>query len=600
MQIFGCAGLLRIAAPLLLGHTIALLCLGQTPPAVWTQHNDNARTGANLAERVLRPDNVKPSTFGKLFTYQLDDETYSQPLYIPGIVAATDGQSHNVVFVTTVNNSVYAWDADTSKANGGRPLWCVSLTPGGACGTHQPLTAAIRPPQADDLGALGACRGDDPNPIKNYHDFAGNMGIVGTPVIDQDRGALFVVARTIENGQYRQRLYALDIHSGRNLHDPRLIEFTESSFSALYNNQRAALALVNGIIYIAWSSHCDFGPYHGWIAGYRASDLRQVASWNDTPANGAQGGIWQGGQGLAADSPGDGSPPHLYFSTGNGTSDGAQNFAESAVNLATSADGTIRSVASFFTPMNAGTLNFQDLDLGSSGLTLLPGSSLLAGGGKQGMVYLMDRANMGGFQTMFDNVLQRFQATFPQHGCTTGHIHGGPVFFNDGGHQYMYLWGENDSMRVFELLPASPGMPAHFNSSPVAQSSMRVPEAQCGMPGGFLSISANGKDDGIVWALAPYDGDANQHVVSGILYSFRASSFGKGHAKLCPLWTSHKNRTRDDVGLYAKFTYPTIANGRVYVASWGASPKDPANPDTNSGRLLVYGLLNPNGKGRTK
>lgn len=586
-----CWNISRIAGCLvLIGHAIAPSCGGQSLVTVWTQHNNNARTGANLAEKFLTPQNVRSSTFGKLFAYELDDETYSQPLYIPSLKMETDRQQHNVVFITTVNNSVYAWDADTPAANGGRPLWCASLTPGGACGRHPAPTATIRPPQADDLGLLGACRGMNTPPIANYHDFAGNMGTVGTPVIDVDHGALFVVARTIESGEYIQRLYALDIHSGKNLRNPVLIELNGSTFSPLYNNQRAALALVHGVIYIGWSSHCDFGPYHGWIFGYRASDLTQVASWSDTPSNGAQGGIWQAGQGIAAESPSDGSPPHLYFLSGNGTSDGLQNLSESAINLATKNDGSIRTIASFFTPQNAATLNYNDLDLGSSGLLILPGSSLLVGGGKQGMLYLMDPAKLGGYQMATDNVLQEFQATFPQHGCT-GHIHGGPVYFSDGSHRYVYLWGENDHLRVFEFLSASGTVGPHFNSSPVAQSKVKVPEEQCGMPGAFLSISANDKADAIVWALAPFGGDANQHVVTGMLYAFRASSFAKGPAKLDPLWTSRDKLARDDVGLYAKFTYPTIANGRVYVASWGPAPSGQTLPDVNRGSLLVYGLL---------
>lgn len=583
---------LLIACVLFLGNPLVKMTFGQVP-TVWTQHNDNARTGATLNEKVLTPSNVQPSTFGKLFTYDLDDETYSQPLYVPGLVMGVDGKDHNVVFVTTVNNSVYAWDADSPTANGGKPLWCVSLTPGGTCGTHQPATAVIRPPQADDLGRLGACRGQDTDPVLNYHDFAGNMGIVGTPVIDIQSGALFVVARTIESGEYTQRLFALDIHSGKSLHAPALIQLKGSSFSPLYNNQRAALALVGGVVYIAWSSHCDFGPYHGWILGYRSTDLTQVTNWTDTPNNGAQAGIWQAGQGLAADSPANGSPSHLYFLTGNGTSDGVKNFGESAISLTTNAGGAIQGVGSFFIPHNAGDLNYGDLDLGSSGIVILPGSSLLVGGGKQGMLYLMDPHNMGGIHPMTDNVLQEFQATFPPSNCT-GHLHGSPVYFNDGTHQYVYLWGENDYLRIFEFLPASAGNRAHFNSSAVAQSKMRVPETQCGMPGAFLSVSANGTNNSIVWALAPYGGDANQHVVAGILYAFRGSSFGSATATLSPIWTSHNNQAQDDVGLYAKFTYPTIANGRVYVASWGPTPSNPLQPDLNRGALVVYGLLPKN------
>src|SRR5579863_6413431 len=208
--------------------------------AVWTQRNDNSRTGSNSAETVLTPSTVNPTRFGKLFTYVLDDQAYSQPLYIPGLTMAADGKKHNVVFMTTVNNSVYAFDADTSKANGGLPLWKRSLTPPGA-----------RPPNAVDLSRLGAC-GSKLNDFK-YHDFAGNMGIVGTPVIDAASNTLYVVARTVETKRWVQRLYALDISTGApKLGGPVVISarYHEASFDPVLNNQRPALALVNGVVYV--------------------------------------------------------------------------------------------------------------------------------------------------------------------------------------------------------------------------------------------------------------------------------------------------------------------------------------------------------------
>lgn len=573
---------------------------------VWTQHNDNGRTGNNNTEKSLNPSDVNKAQFGKLFSYALDDQTYSQPLYVPNLVMSVDGMAHNVVFVATVNNSVYAWDADSNAANGGKPLWDKNLTPSGA-----------RPPNIQDMDSIGACGG-------NYHDFAGNFGIVGTPVIDTGKNAIYLVARTVENGVFVQRLHALDIRSGNEIlggpikisgtYDGIVFDGSSSSPSATQlQNQRAALALVNGVVYIAWSSHCDNGDYHGWVMAYQASGqpatLTQVASWNDSPADdngGNQAGIWQGGQGATADSQG-----NLYFLTGNGAFDGANNFAESAIQLTVSSTGALR-VGQYFAPYN----NYMagDLDLGSAGAVLIPGTSLLVGGGKQGMLYVMDTTAMGGF-TMGgpDNVVQEFQATFIQNGGSTLHIHGGPVFFNGGSSaQYVYVWGENDHLRAYQYSNPLNSFPAHgsgpppggplFNSTAVAQSSMLVPQIGSGMPGGFLSISSNGTASGIVWALTPHACDANQHVEPGALFAFDATNFsGSGTTRtLTELWDSTQNLSRDDVGYFAKFTYPTVANGKVYVSSWGSVPaaienqcaesSQPAAP-LNHGQLLVYGLL---------
>lgn len=566
--------------------------------AVLTQHNDNSRTGANTQEAALAPSNVNASQFGKLFSYTLDDQTYSQPLYVPHLAMPLDDQMHNVVFVTTVNNSVYAWDADSNLANGGRPLWQRNLTPGGA-----------RPPNIQDMSSMGACGG-------NYHDFAGNIGIVGTPVIDAGNSVMYLVARTVEAGAFVQRLHALDIHSGNEiLGGPVVIygfydgvAFTPSGSPSpeQLQNQRSALTLVNGVLYIAWSSHCDYGKFHGWVMGYDASNLRQITAWNDSPT-GYMAGIWQGGQGATVDEAG-----NLYFLTGNGAWDGTNNFGESALQLTLNSSGTL-SVGKFFTPWNYLQLNYGDSDLGSAGVVLIPGTRLLAGGGKQGMLYVMDTTVMGGITTGApDNVVQEFQATFIQNGGRTLHIHGGPVFFTAPSAQYLYLWGENDHLRAYQYFnpagayPAGGGGPAPagplFNSTAAAQSTTLVPQVGSGMPGGFLSTSSNGTTNGIVWALTPHACDANQHVEPGALFAFDAANFtGSGATRtLVELWDSTQNLARDDVGYFAKFTYPTVANGRVYVSSWGSVPaaneskcaetSSPAAP-SNQGQLIVYGLL---------
>ena len=516
------------------------------PPAVWTEHNDNGRTGQNLVESILTPSNVNQTQFGKIFSYNIDDQSYGQPLYMPNLTMSVDNTSHNVVFVTTVNDSVYAFDADSGAANGGKPLWKVSLEPAGA-----------RPPNVSDADSEGACGGA-------YTDFTGQYGIVGTPVIDTTTDTLYVVARTVEAGAFIQRLHALSLTSGtEKFGGPVVISgsYGGVNFDPMLNNQRPALALVNGNVYIAWSSHCDNGAYHGFLMGYSASTLQQTSIWSSTNSNGGQGGIWQGGQGVTSDG------VNVYLMTGNGTWDGSGNFGESFVKL-----NSALSVLDYFTPSNYNSLNGGDTDLGSAGCLGIPGTSLVFGGGKQGMVYLVNTGNMG-HENSTDNVVQEFQATFPQNGGT-GHIHGGPVYFDSANGQFIYLWGENDYLHVFQFNNGT------INSTPVANSTMLAPMSNVGMPGGFLSISANGNQDGIVWAYTPYNGDANHGTVEGILHAFDAVNFTG--TTLNELWDTQQNATRDGLGNFAKFTYPTIANGKVYISTFGST-------STGSGQLVAYG-----------
>jgi len=509
-------------------------------PTIWTQHNDNSRTGANTAETALTPANVSPSTFGKLYTVNLDDESYSQPLYVPGVVIG--GVAHNVVYVTSVNNSVYAIDADS-----GAQLWTVNLSNGGTV------------PNIGNMSALGACGG-------NYADFAGKFGIVGTPVISTTTNSIYVIARTIDGGTYNQRLHMLSLATGgEQAGSPVVISGTGNgvNFDPVYNNQRTALALVNGVVYAGWSSHCDNGPYHGFIIGFNANTLARVAAWSATASNGGQAGIWQGGQGVTAD-----GSNNLYLMTGNGSWDGVNNFGESAVKLSTA---TGLNLTDFFTPNNWGSLNGADADLGSAGLLGIPGTTYVFGGGKQGMVYLLNTANMG-HENGTDQVVQEFQATFPS-GGNSGHIHGGPVYYNTGSAQYVYLWGENDFLRAYQFNGTN------FNTSAVAVSTMRAPVSNSGMPGGFLSLSSNGASNGIVWALTPYNANANNATVQGILHAFNAVPSG---GALTELWNSKQNAARDDFGNYAKFTYPTVANGKVYIVTFG-------NASAGQGTLVAYG-----------
>ena len=583
-----------------------LAAQAQPKVSVWTQHNSNSRTGGNPAETMLKPGNVNVRGFGKLFSYTLEDQTYSQPLYIPELTMEFDGKVHNVVFVTTVNNTVYAWDAD-SDVNGGHPLWKRNLTP--------PPPARV--PNAKDMSLLGACGGQ-------YHDFAGNLGMVGTPVIDINLKTLYVVSHIINDQEkHVQRIHALDITSGKDKLEAREIKakiktkYADVEFNPVFNNQRPALALVGDVVYIGWSSYCDSGDYHGWVMGYKASNLSQITAWSTT-TTGERGGFWQSGQGVMADDKGS-----LYLVTGNGTSNEEGNYSESVVKLSPNEQGALQ-VASFFTPNNWAFLNDKDLDFGSAGMIPIPGTTLMAGGGKEGMFYLIDASS----RLPQFKLLQEFQAVWPSPGTASMHIHGSPVYYEaksstrsasesdikseiksaTKSDKYIYLWGENDFLRVFQFLDTN-GHP-HLKSTAAAVSTMRAPQVLAptlpgqiprgGMPGGFLAVSSNGNEDGIIWALAVYACNANQHVEPGILYAFDAADFlGQRDmtGELKELWNSKEYAARDDVGYFAKFTYPTIANGKVYAAGWGPVPsheRDKCAPEgvpSDRGQLNVYGLL---------
>jgi len=521
--------------------------------AVLTHHNDTGRTGANLEETVLTTTNVNTNQFGLLYTLPVDDQIYAQPLVMTNVSIPGKG-AHNLVIVATVNDSVYAFDADAPTPN--PAYWHVSLL----------VANSVAPRNSDMTGACGGF----------YHDFSGRMGIVGTPVIGPTTGTLYVVARTKEGtSTFVQRLHALDISSGaERSNSPVVIKAQYSgngagsvggviSFDSQRQNQRPGLALVNGVVYISWSSHCDWGPYHGWVIGYDATTLNQISVYNDTP-EGFNGGIWMSGQAPASDGQG-----NLYLSTGNGSvgNNGDPfdtiNRGESFLKLAPS--GSQMSVVSWFTPFNWQDLENGDVDLGSGGVLLIPGTSLVLSGGKQGMVYLVNRDNMGemsssGFAD--DNIVQSFQVTFNQ-------VHGGPVWWDGPAASYSYVWPSAVQLQQYQFDPVA-GM---FLLPATAQSPTAAPNGQ---PGGILSLSANGTNGGtgVLWASHQRSGDANQSVQPGILRAYNAENVS------IELWNSQQNGARDSVGNFAKFVPPTVANGKVYLATF-------------SNRLNVYGLLPP-------
>src|SRR5256712_394526 len=336
--------------------------------AVLTQHNDDTRSGWNDKETALTTSNVNVQQFGAVFTLTVDDQVYAQPLVV-GHISVGGGGDRNVVYIATVNNTLYANDGDD-----GTLYWKRSFTAPG-----------MRPPSRTDM--TGACGGPD-------QDFSGNIGIVGTPVIDAARGTMYSVARSTTGSTFVQSLHAVNIVDGNEIAgSPTAITATYSgngdgsvngviAFDAQRQNQRQGLTLLNGLVYVTFSSHCDWGPYHGWILGYDAATLQQQVVYNATP-NGYAGGMWESGTGMAADAQG-----NLYVVTGNGTvGDAADptsptNRAESALKL-TPAGSTLR-VASYFTPYDYQYLNDNDLDYGGMGGFLIPNSGYYVTGSKDG------------------------------------------------------------------------------------------------------------------------------------------------------------------------------------------------------------------------
>ncbi|NYF79907.1 hypothetical protein [Granulicella arctica] len=485
---------------------------------VLTQHNDNARTGANLNETVLTPGSVNPQHFGMLFKRVVDDQLYTQPLVATNVKIG--GGWHDVVFVTTVNNSVYAFDANDATATA--PFWHVNF------GTPASLHDA-------DFGCL---------------DINGNMGIIGTPVINAEKNTLYVVALTKAGGSFVQRLHALDLTTGADLpHSPTIIEAPD--FDPLMQNQRPALFLAGGNVYASYSSHCDKEPYHGYLLGYDTTSLHQVGVFNTSPS-GEGASIWQSGQAPAVDEKG-----NIYFVTGNGSWNGTTQFSESFIKL----DPHMHLV-DWFTPTNHFQLDKEDNDLDSSGATLIPGTHLVLGGGKQGVLYLVDTEHFGHLGD--EHAVQHFPVT-------SSHLHNLVYWKSAKNGELLYLWGQTDKARVYKFDGGK------LNETPV----MTRPEMNHGHPGAMLSLSAHGDKDGILWAAIHASGDSWHESRPGILHAYDADDINH------ELWNSLQNPGRDDCNNYSKMAPPTVTNGKVYLASFGTE-------NTGTGQMCVYGLL-PNG-----
>jgi len=483
--------------------------------AVTTRNYDNQRTGANTAEKTLNAGNVKFSSFGKLFQVSVDDQVYAGILYASGLSIA--GGSHNVFFVETVNNTVYAFDADRA----GSPLWQRNFNNGG------------RPTNNTEVGSK----------CGTFRDFRGHIGIVGTPVIDPNTMALYFVTRTVDSdGTTRQRLQAINIADGTDRpNSPHVI----GTINAVTNNQRPGLALSQGVVIVAWSSYCDTPPYNGRVSAFDATTLAQLGSFNAT-ATGSLAGIWMAGAAPAFDSSG-----NLYLTTGNGTWDGTNNFGETVLKL----DPPSLSRLDWFTPSNVSSLNSGDLDLGSAGPILVPGNNLLVQGGKQGRAYLLDINNMGHMVSGDTQIQQSWQAVDTTvRPSNTHHLHNTMIAWNSPQGLNLYSWGENDFARAWRFNTGT----HKFNTPAFAAGSILPP---IGMPGGMMTLSANGSaaGSGVLWGASPFSGDANHNTVPGRLDAFNAET-------MALLYSSTMN-SADNANTFAKGAPPLVANGKVYLAS---------------------------------
>jgi PKD repeat protein len=495
--------------------------------SVLTYHNDNARTGRNTNETVLTLANVNTNSFGLLFTSAVDGYVYAQPLVLANVTIPSNGV-HDVVYIATQHDSVYAFDADSNTGSNAGPLWQVSFI--------DPLAGITTVPNGD----------------VNCTDVVPEIGITSTPVIDPVGGTIYVVAKTKEvvSGatNYVQRLHALDVATGaEKLGGPVVVQATVSgtgydadglghvSFGPLAQLNRPALLLNNSTVYFGFGSHCDNDFYHGWLFGFDAQSLVTNAIFNSSP-NGERGGIWNT-SGAASDTNG-----NVYESTGNGTFDSINNnYGDTLLRFSTS---NSLAVADYFTPYNQQDLNDNDNDLGSGGVVLLPDEAgsvahphLVVCASKEGTIYLVDRDNMGQFNPTNDSqIVQSLLGAI-------GICFDTPAYFNN----ILYFIGVSDVIKAFTITNGSIG------STPVSQGSTVF-----GFPGATPSISANGTNDGIAWEI-----QSDAYVTNGpsILHAYNAADVSQ------ELYNSSQAGSRDTLGGAVKFTVPTVANGKVYVGT---------------------------------
>lgn len=501
---------------------------------VATWRNDRAHSGINSQEYALTGQNVAPGTFGKLFSCPVDGWVFAQPLWMAN--KEIGGERHNVVFIATENDSLYAFDADSPNCKAVWSSQSINLIP------SDEKIAPLEDLENDSI-ALG--------PV---------TGITGTPVIDPSSQTIYLVAIT-ENkatGAIIQRLHAIDFTTGQERPgSPVVIAASVKgtgydnsrgalSFNAKMQKQRAALFLMNGVVYICWGSYFDKDPYHGWMMGYNASTLAQVSVFNDT-IDAGRGGIWMSGASPAADSHG-----NIYVLSGNGDFNandaGGRNYGDSLLKLDASRGLT---VSDWFTPFDEKKLADNDLDFGGGGAVILPDQErgplphLVLGSAKSGTIYVLNRDDLGHYNSSSDSQIVQ-SLIVDENG-----IYSTPLFWNDN----LYVVANQGPVRAFQFSAASD----QFQTKPSSASNQPYY-----YPGATPVLSAAGTKNAIVWVIDP--------AKPAVLHAYDAFNLSN------ELWNSSQAaNNRDRAGRGVKFTVPTVANGKVYVGT--------------RTELDVYGLL---------
>ena len=473
---------------------------------------------------MLSPSNVDATRFGKLFSRKIDDSIYALPLIVPNLDFS--GQRRNVMFLATMGNTVYAFDADEPGQS--EPLWSRNL------GTPASGDGWIGPTQ---------------------------HGILGTPFIDVPTGTLYVVAVVAKDNENHLWVNALDIYNGSpKFNSPQPLSFPFAGPEGTLTNvkgalQRAGLLMVNDVLYIAFANivpdlNDQRWSQEGFLQTFNARDLKQRLAVFQTTPSGKKGGIWQAGRGLATDGQG-----NIFFSTGGGFYDGVNNFGSSTLKFR----GPSLKPVDWFTPANHEFLFLNNLDMSAGGVTLIPNSPLMFSGGKEGVIFLLNRNDMGKVERANGGAVQRFQAG---NGC--GHEDCaqtlGTAFWSRRNDGVLYVWDKGDVLRAYNFINN------RFVTTPAAVSAVR-PE----MTGG-PTVSANGSDvaSGIVWAVTTQVSKGD--LIPGTLRAFRASDVSQ------EIYSTDTNSARDALGDFTRFAPPVVANGKVYVA-------------TQSKAVSVYGLL---------
>jgi hypothetical protein len=502
---------------------------------VTTWRYDITRQGQNTNETQLTPETVNPTQFGKLYSYAVDGFVYAQPLYVGLLNFA--GVTHNVVYVATEHDSVFAFDADRNQL-----LWKASLFD-----TAHGATMGATTVPSSDVGT---------------NDIVPEIGVTGTPVIDAAAGTLYVVSKTKESGLYVSRLHALDlVTGGEKSGSPVTIQGAVPgsgigsvggmvAFQAQWQLNRTGLLLFNGHVYVVFSAHGDNGPYHGWIFSYDAATLKQTAIFNSSP-NGKGNGIWHSGAALAADTVN--GVPRIFFATGNffSTKTGAenptppytsaQNYSCAIVSVDVTNGGL--KVADEWTPFDEQHLSDSDIDQTSGGILLLPdqpGANVheLVQVGKNGRIEVLDRDNLGGFNTTYNDIAQELSAKINGLWST-------PAYWNGN----VYFWGSVDRLKQFTLADGK-----------LSAAAKAIGSVTSNFPGASPVITSNGTSDGILWAIRS---DGYNSGGPAILYAFDATNVAT------QLYNSTQNAARDTAGKATKFVVPMVNAGRVYVGTEG-------------------------------